>query len=201
MLALVHGVERFHAYLYGRSFTITTDHKPLEMICSKPIASAPPRLQRLLVKIQGYDYSVKYRPGKEMVVLDALSRLPNPTNTAEVELDMRVDEVSFNLINFSQTKQQTLRDETRNCPMLSALSEVIFQGWPEKMRDLPRELRSFWSYRDELGIEDGVIFKGKQVLIPECMRPDILRQLHQGHQGIEKTRMLARESVYWQKKQ
>ena len=51
----------------------------------------------------------------------------------------------------------------------------------------------------ELGIEDGVIFKGKQVLIPECMRRDILQQLHQGHQGIEKTRMLARESVYWQK--
>ena len=102
MLALVHGVERFHTYLYGRSFTITTDHKPLEMICSKPIASAPPRLQRMLVNIQGYDYSVKYRPGKEMVVSDALSRLPNPTNTAELELDMRVDEVSFNLINFSQ---------------------------------------------------------------------------------------------------
>ena len=93
---------------------------------------------------------------------DALSRLPNPTITAEVELDMRVDEVSFNVINVSQKKQQTLRDETINCPMLSALSEVIFQGWPEKMRDLPRELRSFWSYRDELGIEDGVIFKGKQ---------------------------------------
>ena len=60
MLSLVHGVERFHTYLYGRSFTIITDHKPLEMICNKPIASAPPRLQRMLVKIQGYDYSVKY---------------------------------------------------------------------------------------------------------------------------------------------
>ena len=151
MLALVHGVEKFHAYLYGRSFTITTDHKPLEIICNKPIASAPPRLQRMLVKIQGYAYIVKYRPGKEMVVSDALSRQPNPTNTAEVDLDMRVDEMSFNMINFSQKKQQTLRDETRKCPMLSALSEVIFQGWPEKMRDLPSELRSFWSYRNELG--------------------------------------------------
>ena len=37
MLSLVHGVERFHTYLYGRSFTIITDHKPLEMICNKPI--------------------------------------------------------------------------------------------------------------------------------------------------------------------
>uniref|UniRef100_A0A8C9V4K9 Reverse transcriptase/retrotransposon-derived protein RNase H-like domain-containing protein n=1 Tax=Scleropages formosus TaxID=113540 RepID=A0A8C9V4K9_SCLFO len=41
MLALVHGIERFHAYLYGRHFYINTDHKPLEMICKKPIITAP----------------------------------------------------------------------------------------------------------------------------------------------------------------
>ena len=84
MLSLVHGVERFHTYLYGRSFTIITDHKPLEMICNKPIASAPPRLQRMLVKIQGYDYSVKCR--NEMIMSDVLSRLPNPSERGTTRL-------------------------------------------------------------------------------------------------------------------
>ena len=78
-------VERFHTYLYGRSFTIITDHKPLEMICNKPIASAPPRLQRMLVKIQGYDYSVEYRPGNKMIMSDVLSRLPSPSERSEVQ--------------------------------------------------------------------------------------------------------------------
>ena len=41
------------------------------------------------------------------------------------------------------------------------------------------------------------MFKCRQVLIPESMRADILQQLHQAHQGIEKTRRLARECVYW----
>ena len=91
-------------------------------------------------------------------------------------------------MNFSPTKQQELRDETRRCPILNALAEVVYQGWPEKMTDLPTDLRSFWSFRDELGIEDGVLFKGKQVMIPEVT---ILSQLHKGHQGVEKTRMLA----------
>ena len=190
-------MERFHTYLYGRSFTIITDHKPLEMICNKPIASAPPRLQRMLVKIQGYDYSVKYRPGNEMIMSDVLSRLPNPSERSEVQLDLRVDELSLDLVNFSPAKQQQLRDETRRCPILNALAEVVYQGWPDKMTDLPTDLRSFWSFRDELGIEDGVLFKGKQVMIPERMRGTILSQLHKGHQGVEKTRMSARESVYW----
>ena len=104
MLSLVHGVERFHTYLYGRFFAIITDHKPLEIICNKPIASAPPRLQRMLVKIQGYDYSVKYRPGNEMIMSDVLARLTNPSERSEVQLDLRVDELSLDLVNFSPTK-------------------------------------------------------------------------------------------------
>ena len=57
-------------------------------------------------------------------------------------------------------------------------------GMAGKMRDLPRALRSFWSYRDKFGIY-GILFKGKQVLIPESMSGDILKQPHQGHQGID----------------
>lgn len=53
--------------------------------------------------------------------------------------------------------------------------------------------------QDELAIESGVIFKGIQVLIPDSMTDAILKQLHTGHQGIEKTCCLARESVYWTK--
>ena len=78
------------------------------MICNKPIASAPPRLQRMLVKIQGYDYSVKYRPGNEMIMSYVLSRLPNPSERSEVQLDLTVDELSLDLVQFSPTKQQEI---------------------------------------------------------------------------------------------
>ncbi len=204
-LAVVHGIQRFHYYLYGRHFTVVTDHKPLEMIFQKPIHAAPPRLQRMMLKVQGYDFKVIYRPGSEMVLADTLSRLPNQKKDRELELDNRVDSILFedvnnidiDLMNFSPVKQSQIREETSKDAVLNGLAQVIFTGWPEKIQELPTDLREFWCYRDELAVENGIIFKGRQVLIPEPLRPDVLKQLHSGHQGIEKTRRLARESVYW----
>ena len=105
-----------------------------------------------------------------MVISDTLSRLPNHKERTEVKLDVRVDGLSIDIIDFSPLKQQELKRKTRYNPLLNALAEVIYQGWPEKIKDLPTDLRSYWSYRDQLGIEDGVIFKGRQVVIPETSK-------------------------------
>jgi hypothetical protein len=60
LLAIVFGVQRFHTYLYGRRFKVLTDHKPLVMILAKPLTSAPPRLQRMMLKLQGYQFDIEY---------------------------------------------------------------------------------------------------------------------------------------------
>ncbi|GFO40418.1 retrovirus-related pol polyprotein from transposon gypsy [Plakobranchus ocellatus] len=55
LLAVVFALERFHTYVYGKHVTIFSDHKPLENIQYKNLAKAPPRLQRLLLRIQPYN--------------------------------------------------------------------------------------------------------------------------------------------------
>lgn len=75
-------------------------------------------------------------------------------------------------------------------PGLSMLKTIIRQGRPKRIKDLPKDLRAYWSFRDELTLESGVIFKGKQVLIPDSMTESIITQLHMSNQGIEKTRLL-----------
>ena len=207
MLAVVFGINRFHTYLYVRPFRVITDHKPLEIISKKPLLRAPPRLQRMLQKIQGYDFTIEYRQRKTITLANTLSRLPNPKDKGALELDFRVDGIEMttaevhrcdiDLVNFSQRKRHQLRDQTARDPTMNALMETIIQGWPDSIKDLPTDVRVFWSFRDELAVEDGIIFKGKQFLIPESLRADILAQLHQSHQGIEKTQLLAREGVYW----
>ena len=94
MLADVYACEKFHTFVFGRSFTILSDHKPLEMITLKNLGAAPPRLQRLLLRLQGYDMTVKYKPGKEMLLSDAMSRL-NPLPPESPEMHMKVEFVMF----------------------------------------------------------------------------------------------------------
>ena len=55
MLTVIFGAERFRTYVYGRSFTIKSDHKPLESISQKNLADMPAQLQHMLLCIQGYD--------------------------------------------------------------------------------------------------------------------------------------------------
>ena len=67
LLAQVFGLEHNHHYTYGRRVTLWTDHKPLVTIYKKPLASAPKRLQRLLLRLQQYDVDLKYKPGPQNV--------------------------------------------------------------------------------------------------------------------------------------
>ncbi|XP_048257540.1 uncharacterized protein K02A2.6-like [Haliotis rufescens] len=191
MLAVVFGCERFHTYLYGKQFIVETDHKPLEMIHLKNLSAAPQRLQRMLLRVQPYDVTIKYRPGSMMEVADALSRSPGKTSKT-IDLDIRVD-----LTQFSDKKIQSLKEETSKDATLQALKEIILEGWPERPKQLPAPIRPYWAYRDELSIEDGLLLKGDCVIIPTSMKQEILGKLHEAHQGIEKTKLRAKTCVFW----
>ena len=73
-LAIVYGVQKFHQYIYGRTTDVETDYKPLQYILNKPLREAPLRLQKMMLILQLYDLKVKYVPGSERYVADALSR-------------------------------------------------------------------------------------------------------------------------------
>ena len=66
-----------------------------------------------------------------------------------------------------------------------------------KRSQIPASLHPYWNFRDELTIESGILMKNYKVLIPETLKQKYLRQIHQGHQGIEACRARAREFVFW----
>ena len=132
-LAVVFGVERFHTYLYGGTFIVETDHKPLEAIHLKNLSQAPPRLQRMLLRLQPYDLTVRYKKGSEMVLADFLSRYYPKPNQGRIEMDQTIHSVQW-----SDTKLEQLKAETRKDPTLSALLTVVTEGWPVKCSELKK---------------------------------------------------------------
>lgn len=73
-LAAVRAMRKFAHYLLGKPFTLYTDHKALEaMLTKKDFGSE--RIQKWLHVIEPFDFVPVYRPGKELVVADALSRM------------------------------------------------------------------------------------------------------------------------------
>ena len=196
MLGIVFGLERFHHYVYGRPVIVHTDHKPLEAIAKKNLANAPPRLTRMLLRAQRYDFNVIYRPGKEVPVADALSRI-SPCDGDEIkDIDVAVH-LMDNQLHASPTCLSDIRRETARDSELNAVAEAVLNGWPTQRSDCPSSILPYWNYRDELGLQDGLLLKGSRIVIPATLKTRILSQLHAAHQGMEKTKLLSRGSVFW----
>ena len=109
LLAIIFACQHFSTYLLGRSFIAESDYKPLEMIAMKNLVNVPPHLQRRLLELQRYDVTIKYRPGREMQLADALSCCPARASQ-EIKLDMRVDYIAFMKPWIEKLKDSMQRD-------------------------------------------------------------------------------------------
>jgi hypothetical protein len=159
-LALVFGCEKFHHYLYGRDFVAETDHKPLEIIMKKPLHLVPMRLQRMRIRLQRYNVTVKYKPGKSIPVADTLSR--NGVRNGSVSDDLGLDayvEAILKQLPVSDEKLAEIRNATNTDSELQELQKHVKQGWPKVMRHVPEIIRPYWNYRDEITVIDGILYK------------------------------------------
>ena len=109
-LAVVFGTEHFNQYVYGTKFLVESDHKPLQSIFQRNIDKAPPRIQRMLLRLQKYDIELKFTPGTDIPIADALSRANLPT-TSKSTLDYQVHLLMSNL-PVSENKLQEIRTAT-----------------------------------------------------------------------------------------
>ena len=164
LLAVVFALDKFEQYAYGRPVTIESDHKPLEAIAKKPLRCAPKRLQGMFLKIQKFDINIVYNPGSRMYLADTLSRayLPSSKNT---QGDFEMVNV-LKILPVSEEKHDEILRHTSKDEVLQLLKEVILTGWPTDKKSLPAVLNPYYSYRDELSVYDGLIFRGERLVIP-----------------------------------
>ena len=207
MLAIVFGLERFERFVYGKHIEVESDHKPLEAIHKKSLLSAPKRLQRMLMRTQKFDYSVRYKKGAEMYIADTLSRaVPvgvggKPEEKEEIfQTSVEKELESINMaahVAVSPAKLEELQNATKTDEDLQQLMTIVQEGWPEERKQVPFPLQAYFPFREEISFQNGLLFKGERIIVPEQMRSYIAELLHQAHQGYQSCLRRAREVVYW----
>jgi len=199
LLAVQFGLQRFRQYIYGQTVIVESDHKPLVGLLEKPIASCTPRIQRMRLQLQRHDFSLVYKPGRELYIADTLSRAhqselynSDPSENSEEQVHSVVQSV----IPEEETRDR-YSDATKNDSTLKLVRELMERGWPEHKRNCPLPAKPFWNVRHDLTTSGELILRRESIVIPTSLQPEVLRKIHDGHFGEVKCIERAKSSVYW----
>jgi hypothetical protein len=154
-LAIVWDCEHYHLYLYGSPFTLLTDHKPLEVIFNNPKSYPPARIKRWHLRLQPYDFVVKYRLAETRNPADFMSRQlidsidskrQRHSKIAEEYLSCIVEQTTLKAIMLSEisvaTKQDRVLEDAMNC--------IVTGNWSSV--DSSSETYPFLRVKDQLSI-------------------------------------------------
>ena len=150
----------------------------------------------MIMVVQKYPISVRYHPGKELVIADTLSRAFINGETTDPVLQ----EFEINLLQslpISDRKLAKLKTETQKDSSLQDLKYVVEIGWPKSKQEAPATTMPYWNFRDEISTANGILFKGERVIVPKSMQADMLSLVHSSHLGAEKCKQRAKEVLYW----
>ncbi|XP_039277032.1 uncharacterized protein K02A2.6-like [Nilaparvata lugens] len=186
------GVEKFFNYIYGREFTLNTDHRTLIHIFGNknglPVHTIATRLLHYALYLQMFQFNIQYVPSEQHGNANFLSRLPASSQELFQEEENHLDEISlFQLekINTLPITCHDIRKGTREDPNLLEILDKLQKGV------------SVGANTHSMSLHNGVIFCGSRVYIPSKYRRLILQELHSGHLGIQKMKALAHSLVYW----
>ena len=129
-LAIIFSVGKFHDYIYGRHFTLYSDHTPLQYLLneSKPLPTmASSRIQRWAITLSTYSYTIKHKPGKQLSHADALSRLPLTDQPSLVPQPQDVV-LLFNHLSETTVSAASIKRETDKDSCLSRLRNLLVTG-------------------------------------------------------------------------
>lgn len=189
-LACLFACEHWHVYLWGRQFTLRTDHQALvTLLSSKGPGHRPLRITRWSARLLYYNFDIEYCKGDHNVIADALSRLPVPPETEPVQ-----EEEIVSFITACITKEE-LQTATKADPVCQAVKNSIVKGW-RNAADLPPELQPYAPLQSELSYVDNLLLRGECIVPPASLRARLLSFAHEGHLGITKTKLRLR-GIYW----
>ena len=194
-LAVVWACEKYHLYVYGKPFTVVTDHKSLERLYNDPKSKPPARIERWALKLQPYNFTVMYRSGKDNPA-DYMSRHPRIT-TQHSSREAKVAEEYINFVttnavpkalSVDEIKSATKADSTLQATIAAVRSGQWYKAGPEVHKPT---FKALYNQTTTLYSVD------QESSIPSSLQNRTIEIAHEGHQGIVKTKRFLREKVWF----
>ena len=206
-MAIQWAILKCKNYLLGTKFVVLTDHKPLEGVMNgrdlDSIMNA--RLQRIMSKLIGYDFTVKYLPGKINFVADALSRSPVFQPEDEEKPDVLVQVLRINSV--AAGRSGMAKDPQLQALVDAAVADKAYQRVVEAVvskedvnslpKDHPGRLYrykwNFLAYEEDVGL----LTVNGRIVVPRDAQKGVLNSLHLQHTGQVKTYANATQLYFW----
>ncbi|XP_063965770.1 uncharacterized protein K02A2.6-like [Lytechinus pictus] len=191
-LAVVWGCERFHLFLSGAEFTLLTDHKPLEVIYG-PHGKPHARIERWVLRLQQYKFKVRHMPGKTNPA-DVLSRLPIPNQPPR---DRNIAEEYIDAIIAYAVPRALTREQITTASQADQEIQMVIESLKAgKWHENPK-LSPYRRIANELSAKNGLLLRGKRIVIPSVLREQTLDLAHESHPGIVRMKQMLRTKVWW----
>uniref|UniRef100_A0A0K0EWS0 RNA-directed DNA polymerase n=1 Tax=Strongyloides venezuelensis TaxID=75913 RepID=A0A0K0EWS0_STRVS len=194
LVGIINGIYRFKNYLIGRKFTLRTDSQPLKFLLD-PDANLPMimlrRMDRWLYQLRKFDFKAEYIPTEKFGYVDALSRLPLKET---MEKELKGKEVIHVIKEICPLNLKEVERKTKEDKELKEISKWLSKDCTTRLK---KELKVYEKFRRDLILKEGIIYKEARVLVPKDLQKHILNQLHFGHVGMVRMKLLARGNIFW----
>ena len=199
-LSIYWAIKRFHLFVYGAEFKVITDHKPLVSLFNNPSSKPSARIERWLLDLQQYRFTVEYRPGASNPA-DYASRhlIGGPESREyEIEVEEHVAFVAKNAVPKAVTLSE-IENAVAKDPTLQAVIFAVKSGVWHKAPDTVSlsELSRYEKIKEQLTCTETLLLKSDRIVVPAALQERIVDIAHEGHLGIVKTKALLREKVWF----
>lgn len=161
LLAIVFGLEKFRQYLLYRKFDVRTDNQALCFIKRTTYVSS--RINRWIMKIQNFDFSITHCQGKENTVADILTRINAGKNWDDIT------------------------DGTILISSINIVSKEEFETWLKKIKNQKgKKIPSNIPSKTYEGLKFFQVGKVWKLWVPENLLEELIELMHieWGHCGI-----------------
>ena len=204
-------MKKARMFLLGcKDFTVYVDHQPLVKVFNdKSLEKIEnPRLRSLKEKTLQYSFNIKYIKGITNVAANAFSRYPtNMPDKEDIESALEINAVQIAQMHAKSKITSIDVEDIHSAAKTDAAYQMLFKkistlSFAKTAHLEAVEIRDFFNVRDRLGISDGLItyaFESgmPRLVIPKCLRQQVIVNLHAANQGASSMTARARSSVYW----